>query len=247
MGGKLDMRAFFDGWTTLGQPLSMAAVLMRICVAVVIGAVIGIDREIKNRPAGMRTHVLVCVGAALVSLIECHAVADTVALGSAAVGVSLGRITTSVVSGVGFLGAGSIILTGRKRVKGLTTAAGLWASACLGLAIGAGYYECVAVSVALILVCMYAFPALENRLIQRSRYMNILAELDGMECLGGVLAALREQGVTVFDIDLSKQPEDRRAQLGVHLSVYLPKGLNHTELLAQLAALGGTVSIEKSQ
>ena len=62
------MRAFFDGWTTLGQPLSMAAVLMRICVAVVIGAVIGIDREIKNRPAGMRTHVLVCVGAALVSL-----------------------------------------------------------------------------------------------------------------------------------------------------------------------------------
>ena len=61
------------------------------------------------------------------------------------------------------------------------------------------------------------------------------------------LAALREQGVTVFDIDLSKQPEDRRAQLGVHLSVYLPKGLNHTELLAQLAALGGTVSIEESQ
>ena len=148
---------------------------------------------------------------------------------------------------MGFLGAGSIILTGRKRVKGLTTAAGLWASACLGLAIGAGYYECVAVSVALILVCMYAFPALENRLIQRSRYMNILAELDGMECLGGILSTLREQGVTVFDIDLSKQPEDRRAQLGVHLSVYLPKGLNHTELLAQLAALGGTVSIEESQ
>ena len=94
---------------------------------------------------------------------------------------------------------------------------------------------------------MYAFPALENRLIQCSRYMNILAELDGMECLGGILSTLREQGVTVFDIDLSKQPEDRRAQLGVHLSVYLPKGLNHTELLAQLAALGGTVSIEESQ
>ena len=164
---------------------------------------------------------------------------------SASIGVKTdaSRFGAQVINGVGFLGAGSIILTGRKRVKGLTTAAGLWASACLGLAIGAGYYECVAVSVALILVCMYAFPALENRLIQRSRYMNILAELDGMECLGGILSTLREQGVTVFDIDLSKQPEDRRAQLGVHLSVYLPKGLNHTELLAQLAALGGTVSI----
>ena len=159
----------------------------------------------------------------------------------------MARLGAQVVAGIGFIGAGTIIVTKRQRVKGLTTAAGLWASACLGLAIGAGYYECVAVSVALILVCMYAFPALENLLIQRSRYMNILAELDGMECLGGVLAALREQGVTVFDIDLSKQPEDRRAQLGVHLSVYLPKGLNHTELLAQLAALGGTVSIEESQ
>ena len=102
-------------------------------------------------------------------------------------------------------------------------------------------------SVALILVCMYAFPALENRLIARSRYMNILAELDGIENLGPVLGTLREQGVTVFDIDLSKQPEDRRAQLGVHLSLYLPKNLNHTQLLATLATLGGMVSIEESQ
>ena len=77
--------------------------------------------------------------------------------------------------------------------------------------------------------------------------MNILAELDGMENLGPVLGTLREQGVTVFDIDLSKQPEDRRAQLGVHLSLYLPKNLNPPQLLATLATLGGMVSIEESQ
>ena len=75
------MRAFLDGLTAFGQPLTIAAVLMRIGLAVVIGAVIGIEREIKNRPAGMRTHVLVCVGAALVSLIESQTVADVVALG----------------------------------------------------------------------------------------------------------------------------------------------------------------------
>lgn len=100
------MGAFLDRLTAFGQPLTIAAVLMRIGLAMVIGAVIGIEREIKNRPAGMRTHVLVCVGAALVSLIESQTVADVVALGNASIGVSMGRITTSVVSGVGFLGAG---------------------------------------------------------------------------------------------------------------------------------------------
>ena len=203
-----------------------------------LGGAIGIEREYRSKEAGFRTHFLVALGSALFCIVSQYGFNIDLKDSS--------RVAAQVVSGIGFLGAGTIIFQ-KNVVRGLTTAAGLWASACLGLAIGAGYYECVAVSVALILVCMYAFPALENRLIQRSRYMNILAELDGMECLGGVLAALREQGVTVFDIDLSKQPEDRRAQLGVHLSVYLPKGLNHTELLAQLAALGGTVSIEESQ
>ena len=222
------------------RDMTFWAILARLTLAVVCGGLIGAEREIKRRPAGFRTHILICLGSAITTLTSQYLLFQHLFN-------DIARLGAQVISGIGFVGAGTIIVTRDKRVKGLTTAAGLWASACLGLAIGAGYYECVAVSVALILVCMYAFPALENRLIQRSRYMNILAELDGMECLGGVLAALREQGVTVFDIDLSKQPEDRRAQLGVHLSVYLPKGLNHTELLAQLAALGGTVSIEESQ
>ncbi len=232
--------------------MSFLSVAVRILLAVVVGGLLGLERERRSSPAGFRTYMLVAIGSSMTIMLSQYIdlmLSTQWAATAQSVGAThdVSRFGAQVINGVGFLGAGSIILTGRKRVKGLTTAAGLWASACLGLAIGAGYYECVAVSVALIFVCMYAFPALENRLIQRSRYMNILAELDGMECLGGVLAALREQGVTVFDIDLSKQPEDRRAQLGVHLSVYLPKGLNHTELLAQLAALGGTVSIEESQ
>ena len=225
--------------------MGFLSVAVRILLAVVVGGLLGLERERRSSPAGFRTYMLVAIGSSMTIMLSQYIdlmLSTQWAATAQSVGAThdVSRFGAQVINGVGFLGAGSIILTGRKRVKGLTTAAGLWASACLGLAIGAGYYECVA-------VCMYAFPALENRLIQRSRYMNILAELDGMECLGGVLAALREQGVTVFDIDLSKQPEDRRAQLGVHLSVYLPKGLNHTELLAQLAALGGTVSIEESQ
>ena len=120
-----------------GQPLDLTTLVLRIVVAVLIGAVIGIDREIKNRPAGMRTHVLVCVGAALVSLIEQGYVADVVALGlGSTVNASMGRITSTVVSGVGFLGAGTIFVAEHK-ISGLTTAASLWCTACIGLAVGA--------------------------------------------------------------------------------------------------------------
>ena len=199
--------------------MSFLSVAVRILLAVVVGGLLGLERERRSSPAGFRTYMLVAIGSSMTIMLSQYIdlmLSTQWAATAQSVGAThdVSRFGAQVINGVGFLGAGSIILL---------------------------------VSVALILVCMYAFPALENRLIQRSRYMNILAELDGMECLGGVLAALREQGVTVFDIDLSKQPEDRRAQLGVHLSVYLPKGLNHTELLAQLAALGGTVSIEESQ
>ncbi|MDO4741526.1 MAG: MgtC/SapB family protein, partial [Eubacteriales bacterium] len=115
---------------TFGQPLSLTTLLLRITVAVLIGAVIGIDREIKNRPAGMRTHVLVCVGAALVALIEQGYVANVVSLGlGTTVNASMGRITSTVVSGVGFLGAGTIFVAEHK-ISGLTTAASLWCTAC---------------------------------------------------------------------------------------------------------------------
>ena len=163
------MGAFLDRLTAFGQPLTIAAVLMRIGVAVVIGAVIGIEREIKNRPAGMRTHVLVCVGAALVSLIESQTVADVVALGNASIGVSMGRITTSVVSGVGFLGAGTIFMSDRK-ISGLTTAASLWCTACIGLAVGSGYILMAVAAGVIVLVIL--------RLMQRIVHVNTLKRLE---------------------------------------------------------------------
>ncbi len=125
-------------WITFGEPLSIGQMLLRLLTAVVMGTIIGIDREIKNRPAGMRTHVLVCLGAALIALVEQATIAHVAALDSTHINVSVGRLTSAVVSGVGFLGAGTIIFADR-RITGLTTAASLWCAACLGLAAGAGY------------------------------------------------------------------------------------------------------------
>ena len=216
------MRAFFDGFTTLGQPLSMAAVLMRICVAVVIGAVIGIDREIKNRPAGMRTHVLVCVGAALVSLIECHAVADAVALGSAAVGVSLGRITTSVVSGVGFLGAGTIFMSDRK-ISGLTTAASLWCTACIGLAVGSGYILMVILRLMQHIVHVNTLKRLEVQFIHRAQTLAFLNEY------------FMNLGVKVLDVDFHAES---RPEGNLYTNLYtlsMPAKMSYVDVIGTLS------------
>ena len=234
------------------RQLNFASMALRIALAVIVGGLLGLERERKSSPAGFRTYMLVAIGSTMTIMLSQYLdiMLSTKWLAQAqAVGAThdVSRFGAQVINGVGFLGAGTIILTGRKRVKGLTTAAGLWASACLGLAIGAGFYECVGICVALILICMYAFPALETRMILRSRYMNILAELEGFDHFGIVLATLRELGVTVCAVDLTKHPEDSRASLGVHLSVYLPKEINHTMLLARLSTLGGIVSIEEGQ
>ncbi len=156
-------------WLTFGQPLSVWQVAVRILAAVMMGAIIGVDREKKNRPAGMRTHVLVCLGAALVSLVEQQTIADVVQLGTAHINVSVGRLTAAIVSGVGFLGAGTIIIADR-RITGLTTAASLWCAACLGLAAGAGYTTMA------LLACLVVMLVL--RLMQRIVHVNTYKRLE---------------------------------------------------------------------
>ena len=115
--------------------------MLRLLLAVGIGLAIGLDREYKNKPAGTRTHLLVCIGAALIAIMENYIVARVVALnaanGSTGIAVNVGRVSAQVVSGIGFLGAGTIFST-HKKIAGLTTAASLWATGCLGLVAGFG-------------------------------------------------------------------------------------------------------------
>ena len=234
------------------RQLNTVSMMLRIVLAVVMGGLLGLERERKSSPAGFRTYMLVAIGSTVTMMLSQYldVMLQTRWLTQAqALGVQhdVSRFGAQVINGVGFLGAGTIILTGRKRVKGLTTAAGLWASACLGLAIGAGFYECALASMAMIFVCMYVLPATERIIIARSRYMNILAELDRFEHFGGVANLLREEGVRVHDVDINKEKDSHTAQLSVRLSVYLPKKYNHMELLAKLSTLAGVVSIEEVQ
>ena len=159
---------FFD-WVTFGEPLTFWQMVLRIVAAVVFGAIIGVEREMKNRPAGMRTHVLVCLGAALIGLVEQQTIAHVVALGSPHINVSVGRLTAQIVSGVGFLGAGTIIIADR-RISGLTTAASLWCAACLGLAVGAGFTTMAMIACLVVMVVL--------KLMQRIVHVNTYKRLE---------------------------------------------------------------------
>jgi len=186
------------GFASFGEMLTMTDVIFRLMVTVVIGAVIGIDREIKNRPAGMRTHVLVGVGAALIAIIEQQTVGCVLAMGTAGpVNVSAGRITSTVVSGVGFLGAGTIVLSDRK-ISGLTTAASLWCMACIGLAAGYGFVGMALTSGVIVLVVL--------KLLQRIVHVNTLKKLEvkfvhRTETLAFLQEYFTKMGVKVLDVD----------------------------------------------
>ena len=123
---------FTEIMTYLKEP-NTVSMLVRLTLAAFCGGLIGIGRVKKRRPAGFRTHTLVCLGAALTMIISQY-------LWARGQSTDLSRLGAQVINGIGFLGAGTIIVTGRQQIKGLTTAAGLWASACMGLAIGAGFY-----------------------------------------------------------------------------------------------------------
>ena len=150
------------------RELNIVTMMLRILLAVLCGGLIGLERERKNRPAGFRTYMLTALGATLTVLLSLQL--DQMLHGPwRALAESIGatqdvsRFGAEAAKGIGFLGAGTIIITARQQVKGLTTAAGLWASACLGLAIGAGFYACAFISMLFMIACMYALPPLERR------------------------------------------------------------------------------------
>lgn len=228
----------------------MTSMMLRIVLALLMGGLIGMERERKRRPAGFRTYMLVALGAALTVMLSQYLDymlnnpwADIAA--SIGIKTDVSRFGAQVINGVGFLGAGTIIVTGRQEVKGLTTAAGLWASACMGLAIGAGFYECMIVGFVLIFLCMRLLPAIENAVMARARNMNIYIEMDSVENVGAIVNILKANDMTLFDVEIDKEQHEHLSQINAVFSVRLPRKEEHTEILAKLSTIEGIITIEE--
>lgn len=228
--------------------LSFWQVLVRILVASLCGGLIGLERGRKHRPAGFRTYMLVCMGAALTMILSVYLTAATTGLWGLVNDVTktdVSRFGAQVINGIGFLGAGTIIITGRQQVKGLTTAAGLWASACMGLAIGVGFYTASLLACLLILITIIIFSKLEQFILSRSRNINLFVEYEFLEDVGDIITCIKSQNVRIFDVEISKGKPSEGSYPSVIISMQLPKKKTHTELLTVLAQLDSIRMIEE--
>ncbi|MDR1245766.1 MAG: MgtC/SapB family protein [Clostridiales Family XIII bacterium] len=202
--------------------VNAVSTVVRLVLAVVIGGVIGLERGARSHPAGFRTHMLVCVGACLAMLTNEFVYENISQMADPT------RLGAQVITGVGFLGVGTILVTGRHRIKGLTTAAGLWASACTGLALGIGYYSGAIIAAVLIFAALAFFPVIENRLLARSRSLELYIELESLKSVHALLEYLRGCGVSIFDTHFNSSAFVS-GSVGLHLSLKLQK--NTREIL----------------
>lgn len=180
------------------EQFTTLSVFLRLGLATLAGFLVGFEREAKNKGAGIKTHVLVCVGSAL-----CIVVGQYIYNQNGG-GADITRIGSSVVSGVGFLGVGTIIITGNREVRGLTTAAGLWACACIGLAAGAGFLMGVIFALFYVLFTLIVLRHFDKALYKLSKEFDLYVEIDENHNIKHLLHEMRRMDIEYSNVQLSK-------------------------------------------
>ena len=216
--------------------LNTVSVFARLALAVAFGGILGLERGRKHRPAGFRTYMIVCLSSALIMITDLYLV-EFYGTGDPA------RLGAQVISGIGFLGAGSIMIS-NMRIKGITTAAGLWGSAGLGLALGAGFYIGAFITGVFLLIIMTIMSRIDARMNAMSRSMIIFAEFKSTEALSSFVKEARKMNCTLSDIEMKKSLLDGD-YIGVNIAISLPKRRNHAEVIQQFGALKGVKYIEE--
>lgn len=172
--------------------------IIRLSVAMLLGGVVGYEREHKNRPAGLRTHILVCIGSALVQVISFE---HLKLYGPTSIDPM--RLGAQVISGIGFLGAGTILKEG-VNVKGLTTAASLWTVACIGLAVGSGLIVESTIATLFVIIALKGFKFLEQKISKEYKYYNIQVVVQNVPgVMGNIGRKLGEHGINIVGVEIS--------------------------------------------
>lgn len=226
------------------RELNLASIIFRICLAIIIGGTLGFERERKNRPAGFRTYILVCLGSAMVMMTnqyvyEIYKLGDPVRMGA------------QVISGIGFLGAGTILVTGRNKIMGITTAACLWTAACSGLAIGIGFYELAIIAGFAIVFIMSGLHGLDRWTRQHSKYLDIYIEYNETQnSFSEFLVYARENQFEVSNVQVSREElfqikNGKQRTISYTLSVESTVKRTHAEMIDVLMKAKGIQYIEE--
>lgn len=225
-------------WLTYLRDLNLVSILVRIALSMLIGGVLGAERGRKNRPAGFRTYMLVCLGSAMVMMTNQYV---SVIYG----GSDLVRMGAQVVSGIGFLGAGTIIVTGRNQVKGITTAAGLWTAACSGLAIGIGFYEGAVLGGLAIFMIMALMQQIDDYIHKNASYIALYLELEGKFAFSDFLGYAGENLFEISEVQVTKNKFAKEQVFCVVLTAKSRRRRTHSQMLEVLSDAPGIHYIEE--
>ncbi len=232
------------------REMTFLSVVVRMCLAQLLGGLLGLERIRKRRPAGIRTYMLVCIGAALTMILGQYHAGMLSSQWSDAVAITgikpdITRFSAQVINGIGFLGAGTVLVTGKQEVKGLTTAAGLWASACMGIAIGAGFYECVILGFLLIFLCNRVFPYIETAIVENARNMNIYLEFDSLDDIGSIIGCIKSMDTHIYEVDIDRGHQSQYLRPNATISLRLNKRKTHAKLILALSKLECVYTIDE--
>ena len=232
------MFSFLDGL----RAINIWTILFRFVLVFVCGIAIGIERSYKNRPAGLRTHILVCAAASIASLTGVYLY---ITLG---LPTDISRLGAQVVSGLGFLGAGTIIVTRNKTVRGLTTAAGLWTSGIIGLAIGAGFYEGALIATALVLLTETLFSYLVQK-IKKAPQFYITLNYHHKPALDQVLRLCKDNTLAIVNLQVTGESEGDVPVYSarIYLRPRQNQKVDHEALVAKIRDIPGVYEIEDEQ
>ncbi|MDF2541029.1 MAG: MgtC/SapB transporter [Herbinix sp.] len=216
-------------WSDL-KSVNDLTVVIRLLLAVILGGIIGLERGRAGRPAGFRTHILVCLGSTLAIMTNQYVYQEF--------GVSdPTRLAAQVISGIGFLGAGTIIVTGRHQVKGLTTAAGLWATACMGLAIGIGFYSAAIMTCFLITFVTVGLHKLDNVLLHKSKVMDIYIEFNNASRITTVLEKIRSYQIHIDSIEIVKPNYGNNAEVAAIITLRFKQKKSRYDVIAKICEM----------
>ncbi len=215
------------------RELNFVTMIIRIVLAFLCGGLIGMQRERHGRSAGFRTHIIVCIGSALTAMTGIF-MSDILGFDTDPM-----RLSAQVLSGIGFLGVGTILVTGHTHVKGLTTAAGLWTIAAVGLAIGAGFYEAAILCVIILAIVMAYLGNFGSRRIKTDVYL----EITGSRNINTVIKDIKKAGYTIENIEVQSAKSGTYGNIGLSIIIGIPKKTDEEKVINDITAVENVVLV----
>jgi putative Mg2+ transporter-C (MgtC) family protein len=234
-----------EGVVSMSSPweIDTIHIALRLLLALVLGGLVGLEREHTSHAAGFRTHILVCLGSSLIMLLSMYGFSQFA--GETNVRLDPARLAAQVISGIGFLGAGTILRNGLS-VTGLTTAASLWVVAAIGLAVGAGFYFASILACVMVLICLWVLNIVEKKWFRhKTTYVIHVTALDQPGSLGRLSALITERGADIRKLIMEEREEvdDGARLMRVSLTVKFPKRSLISPVLEEIRHLEGVFGV----